>query len=248
VRRGEAKCSSQWQPSDAEPPPLSVLALEVCRDPQADEADLHRLRPHGRGVVGHNRGRSSSWPLASNWADIQQASMTPVIGEGSGSARTLRRSSSPHRKSRRCALQRSSRRCGRRWGWPLPRCAEPQPGPACCNVLEPERLGMVVETGAGLLALEHVEHGCIACPVLTLTDPNAGHRPAHCAKILTRVLIKRKLARACDSDQHLLGGAAGNRTRVLRHSLKTSPCAVRYVSTRISRSRKQAEMTIPVAV
>ena len=46
----------------------------------------------------------------------------------------------------------------------------------------------------------------------------------------------------------LLGGAAGNRTRVLRHSLKTSPCAVRYVSTWISQSRKQAEMTIPVAV
>ena len=43
-------------------------------------------------------------------------------------------------------------------------------------------------------------------------------------------------------------GAAGNRTRVLRHSLKTSPCAVRYVSTRISRSREQAEMSIPVAV
>ena len=50
------------------------------------------------------------------------------------------------------------------------------------------------------------------------------------------------------SDQHILCGAAGNRTRVLRHSLKTSPCAVRYVSTRISQSRKQAEMTIPVAV
>ena len=30
------------------------------------------------------------------------------------------------------------------------------------------------------------------------------------------------------------GGAAGNRTRVLRHSLEASPCAVRYVSTRIS--------------
>ena len=29
-------------------------------------------------------------------------------------------------------------------------------------------------------------------------------------------------------------GAAGNRTRVLRHSLKASPCAVRYASTRIS--------------
>ena len=46
----------------------------------------------------------------------------------------------------------------------------------------------------------------------------------------------------------LLGGAAGNRTRVLRHSLKTSPCAVRYASTRISQSRELAEMTIPVAV
>ena len=44
------------------------------------------------------------------------------------------------------------------------------------------------------------------------------------------------------------GGAAGNRTRVLRHSLKTSPCAVRCVSTWISQSREQAEMTIPVAV
>jgi hypothetical protein len=29
-------------------------------------------------------------------------------------------------------------------------------------------------------------------------------------------------------------GAAGNRTRVLRHFLEASPCAVRYVSTRIS--------------
>ena len=43
-------------------------------------------------------------------------------------------------------------------------------------------------------------------------------------------------------------GAAGNRTRVLRHSLEASPCAVRYVSTWISRSREQDEMTIPVAV
>ncbi|UKN42606.1 hypothetical protein MLPF_2177 [Mycobacterium lepromatosis] len=46
----------------------------------------------------------------------------------------------------------------------------------------------------------------------------------------------------------LLGGAAGNRTRVLRHSLKASPCAVRYASTRISWSRALAKMTIPVAV
>lgn len=44
------------------------------------------------------------------------------------------------------------------------------------------------------------------------------------------------------------GGAAGNRTRVLRHSLKASPCAVRYVSARISWSRELARMTIPVAV
>ena len=43
-------------------------------------------------------------------------------------------------------------------------------------------------------------------------------------------------------------GAAGNRTRVLRHSLKASPCAVRYVSTWISCSREQVRMTIPVAV
>lgn len=50
------------------------------------------------------------------------------------------------------------------------------------------------------------------------------------------------------SDQHFLSGAAGNRTRVLRHSLKASPCAVRYVSTRISWSRELARMTIPVAV
>ena len=42
------------------------------------------------------------------------------------------------------------------------------------------------------------------------------------------------------------GGAAGNRTRVLRHSLKTSPCAVRYASTWISCSREQVRMTIPV--
>ena len=59
---------------------------------------------------------------------------------------------------------------------------------------------------------------------------------------------EKELARAYGPGQCLLGGAAGNRTRVLRHSLKTSPCAVRYVSTRISRSREPAEMTIPVAV
>src|SRR6185503_16457877 len=50
------------------------------------------------------------------------------------------------------------------------------------------------------------------------------------------------------SDLHLSGGAAGNRTRVQRHSLEASPCAVRYASTRVSRSREPAEMTIPVAV
>ncbi len=44
------------------------------------------------------------------------------------------------------------------------------------------------------------------------------------------------------------GGAAGNRTRVLRRLAKASPCAVRYVSTWISRSREQAVMTIPVTV
>ena len=49
-------------------------------------------------------------------------------------------------------------------------------------------------------------------------------------------------------DLLLFGGAAGNRTRVQRHSLEASPCAVRYVSTRISRSREQVRMTIPVAV
>ena len=32
-----------------------------------------------------------------------------------------------------------------------------------------------------MLALLHVEHGCIGRPVLTLADPNAGHRPAHYA-------------------------------------------------------------------
>ena len=59
---------------------------------------------------------------------------------------------------------------------------------------------------------------------------------------------KRKLARAHGSDQFVFSGAAGNRTRVLRHSLKASPCAVRYVSTRISWSHELARMTIPVAV
>lgn len=43
-------------------------------------------------------------------------------------------------------------------------------------------------------------------------------------------------------------GAAGNRTRVLRRLTRASPCAVRYVSTWISRSREPAEMTIPVTV
>lgn len=50
------------------------------------------------------------------------------------------------------------------------------------------------------------------------------------------------------SGLYFNGGAAGNRTRVLRHSLEASPCAVRYVSTRISCSREQVRMTIPVAV
>ena len=35
-------------------------------------------------------------------------------------------------------------------------------------------------------------------------------------------------------DLHLYCGAAGNRTRVLRHFLEASPCGVRYASTRIS--------------
>ena len=43
-------------------------------------------------------------------------------------------------------------------------------------------------------------------------------------------------------------GAAGNRTRVLRHFTKASPCAVRYVSTWTSGSREQVRMTVPVAV
>jgi hypothetical protein len=58
----------------------------------------------------------------------------------------------------------------------------------------------------------------------------------------------RKQARDYVPGLHLSGGAAGNRTRVQRHSLKASPCAVRVVSTRISQSCEQAEMTIPVAV
>lgn len=63
-----------------------------------------------------------------------------------------------------------------------------------------------------------------------------------------RLLMKEKLAKPCGPDQHLLGGAAGNRTRVLRHSLKASPCAVRLALTRISRSRELAGTAIPVAV
>jgi hypothetical protein len=43
-------------------------------------------------------------------------------------------------------------------------------------------------------------------------------------------------------------GGAGNRTRVLRRFTRASPCAVRYASTRIHRSREQAGVTIPVAV
>ena len=44
------------------------------------------------------------------------------------------------------------------------------------------------------------------------------------------------ISAACTSasDQLFCCGAAGNRTRVLRHSLEASPCAVRYASTRIS--------------
>ena len=44
------------------------------------------------------------------------------------------------------------------------------------------------------------------------------------------------------------GGGAGNRTRVLRSAIRTSPCAVRGVSTRIHRSCERAGVTIPAAV
>src|SRR5690606_14858563 len=43
-------------------------------------------------------------------------------------------------------------------------------------------------------------------------------------------------------------GGAGNRTRALRRFARASPCAVRFASTRIHRSRGQAGVTIPVAV
>jgi hypothetical protein len=35
----------------------TVLRIEVRRYPEADEAELHCPRPHGRGVVGHDRSR-----------------------------------------------------------------------------------------------------------------------------------------------------------------------------------------------
>src|ERR1700757_5432959 len=60
----------------------------------------------------------------------------------------------------------------------------------------------------------------------------------------TRSRPERKYPLTCQ----LTGGAAGTRPRVLRHVLEASPCAVRCVSTRISRSRGLAGMTIPVAV
>jgi hypothetical protein len=85
----------------------------------------------------------------------------------------------------------------------------------------------------------------------------------HCAPLARKPTLARRrgiphyiggkppVATSDEKGPHLCGpfcGAAGNRTRVLRHSLKASPCAVRYVSTRISWSRKLARMTIPVAV
>jgi hypothetical protein len=67
-----------------------------------------------------------------------------------------------------------------------------------------------------------------------------------CDRILAGWDVSVSVSEPCDLRPH--GGAAGNRTRVLRHSLKASPCAVRYASTRVSRSRELAGMTTPVAV
>ena len=43
------------------------------------------------------------------------------------------------------------------------------------HVVEPERLGVVVDAAAGLLALMDVEHRCVDSAVLASTGPQAGH-------------------------------------------------------------------------
>jgi hypothetical protein len=117
------------------------------------------------------------------------------------------------------------------------------------HVLEPIGLGAVVEAGAGLLAVVDLEHRGVAAAVLALTEAEAGHDSGGYTPNLDGDLDVEPMS---DIFRPLTctfsGGAAGNRTRVLRHSLKASPCAVRYASARISRSREPARMTIPVAV
>jgi hypothetical protein len=101
--------------------------------------------------------------------------------------------------------------------------------------------GVVAKRQRPLTPVEPVQHGIRGTP--TAAFPAADGGPIVLAVCQT-VYPGDKSYYNCRSNS----GAAGNRTRVLRHSLKASPCAVRYASTRISRSRKPAEMTIPVAV
>jgi len=66
--------------------------------------------------------------------------------------------------------------------------------------------------------------------------------------IVTWPTQKEDRAESVSLGPVFVGGAAGNRTRVLCCIARASPCAVRYASTWISRSREQVRMTIPATV
>lgn len=87
----------------------------------------------------------------------------------------------------------------------------------------------------------------IASGLCRIAEPGGKFPRVRCAESL-KALASGQRDWTTGHGRGAKGGAAGNRTRVLRHSLKTSPCAVRYVSARISWSREPARMTIPVAV
>jgi hypothetical protein len=59
---------------------------------------------------------------------------------------------------------------------------------AVAHILKPKRLGVVIERGAGLLALMDVENGRVGGAVLALTDSQTCHKTGGHTKNLDEIL------------------------------------------------------------
>jgi hypothetical protein len=81
------------------------------------------------------------------------------------------------------------------------------------HVLELERLGVVLETAAGLLAVVDVEHLCVDRPVLALTGPQAGDERGYTKNLDGNRDVASAIEKFCSCDLLFCCGAAGNRTR-----------------------------------